>query len=137
MTGLANVNVQFKIVTVYPAEVYGEFEMKLHALIVSTLDSDEFFIFPRRPLHTRRERQSVFIKIVRFYVRNPTGRHAFWLVSIFPLSRIVQSGLFEFSIDSETLNLDDVTGFYKILFDNFKGRNHFGDLIVDESTLFH
>jgi hypothetical protein len=79
----------------------------------------------------------VFIKIVRLYVRNPTDRHAFWLVSILPLSRIVQSGLFDFSIDSETVNLDDVTGLYKILFDNFKGRNHLGDLIVDESTLLH
>jgi hypothetical protein len=79
----------------------------------------------------------VFIKIVRFYLRNPTDRHAFWLVSIFPLSQNLQSGLFEFSFDSETLNLDDVTGLYKILFVNFKGRNHFGNLIVDESTLFH
>jgi len=49
----------------------------------------------------------------------------------------MQSGLFEFSIDSEAVNLDDVTGLYKILFANFKGRNHFGDLIVDESTLFN
>ena len=110
--------------------------MKLQALILSTLRSGEYFSFARRSLHTRRERQSLFIKMVRFYVRNPTDHHAFWIVSIFPLSRIMQCGLFEFSIDSETVNLDDVTGLYKILFDIFKGTNHFGDLIVDESTLF-
>jgi hypothetical protein len=79
----------------------------------------------------------VIIKIVRLYVRNLTDRLAFWLVSIFPLPRIMQSGLFEFSIDFEAVNLDDVTGLYRMLFDNFKGRNHFGDLIVDESTLFN
>jgi hypothetical protein len=79
----------------------------------------------------------VFIKLVQFYVINPTDCHVFWLVSIFPLSRNLQSGFFEFSFDSETVNLDDVTGLYKILFVNFEGRNHFGDLIVDESTLFH
>ena len=44
----------------------------------------------------------MFIKIIRFYIRNPTDHHAFWLVSIFPLSRIMESGLFEFGIDSET-----------------------------------
>ena len=82
--------------------MFAELEMKLHALILSTLDACDYFSFARRSLHTRRERQSVFIKIIRFYVRNPTDRHALWLVSVFPLSRIVQSGLFEFSFDSET-----------------------------------
>jgi hypothetical protein len=77
----------------------------------------------------------VFIKIVSFYVRNPTDRNAYLLISIFLLLRIMQSGLFEFSIESETINRDDVAGFYKILFDNYKGRSHIGDLIVDESTL--
>jgi len=111
--------------------------MKFHAFILSTLDSGEYFSFPRPSLHTRRERQSVFIKIVRFYLRNLTDRHAFWLISVFPLSRIMQCGLFEFSFDSETVNLDDFIGLYKILFDNFKVRNHLVDLIVDESTLLH
>jgi len=49
----------------------------------------------------------------------------------------MQCGLFEFSFDSETVNLDDFIGLYKILFDNFKVRNHLVDLIVDESTLLH
>jgi hypothetical protein len=38
---------------------------------------------------------------------------------------------------SKLVNLDDVIGLYKILFGNFKGRKHFGDLIVDGSTPFH
>jgi hypothetical protein len=77
----------------------------------------------------------VFIKIIRFYVRIPTDRHACLLVSIFLLSQIMQSVLFEFSIESETINLDDVTDLYTVLFDNFSGRNHIGDLVVDGSTL--
>lgn len=73
----------------------------------------------------------MFIKIVRF-LRKKSKISSCVLVSFifFLLSRIMQSGLFEFSIDSETINLDDVTDLYKVLFDNFKVRNHFGDLIV-------
>ena len=46
--------------------MFAELEMKLHALILSTLDACDYFSFARRSLHTRRERQSVFIKIYVF-----------------------------------------------------------------------
>jgi hypothetical protein len=111
--------------------------MKLRALILSTLDSGEYVSFTRRSLHTRRERQSVFINMVRFYVRNPTDRHAFWLVSIFPLSRIMQCGLFECSIDSETVNLMTPQACTKYCSVISREKTTWGDLIVDESTLFH